>query len=1032
MERLTVGSFIHTLPQVIAHIDLDAFYAQVEQVRLGVSRDTPLAVQQWRGCIAVNYACRAEGIKKHMQLDEIKKLCPEVQLVHVATYCTEQCEECHPDPSSRPPPVPLTTPLLSPEITNFDYASVVPRYHKNPKGSCNKVSLGPYREASGRIFALLRESFGRPRVEKASVDEAYVDLSIVAHEKVKKSGVIALLEKAYREGGGTSLREAADSVGDAAWKAAGNTKMGERAQHCSRKDVGRQQKRWRLALERFCASASASSSASSSASAGLEAGHASEGKWGNGVGVKVEEEEDGKAGQRREREKGREEEGEEMCGETQTEEADASETDVCDLDTLRGVIQEIINDSVLLEASRIVSDFRALLEQRTFYRASAGVAHAKVLAKIGSALNKPNAQTAVRSRMTLAFMRRFPLEKIPLLGGKMGSQMADVAVGPSPSDSLASALGGGEGREVLAGDLWQYSAGELAARTGGDLARAGWVSQRVRGLDSAGVIVDRDLSKSILTAKSFERPVKSLHEMMPWLRVMVGELCARMKEMFEDSGRWPRTLAVGFTAGGAKGEARSKQGELPGECRPSTPLKSLGEKVMREVLKRLMAGMGVPESGVSPQGGHLMCRRVAASVTNFEQVGKSHAAGGGSAAGAPSASVIGRMFRSQKERQQQAVQSEESTGGGGGTCVRKRIESDGVALWSSNGRAVSAELPFAGLFPPSSGGCGVLPPPRIQETAVPRPPVQKERETGRRRNAPAEGEGGGKRPLERKPIVAGAKEKLEKEKDPNPKRARGPMGGVQGERGGRGRGKATGGNSDDFKAPRIEHFFANVARESSVVGPRPNSGLTGQQQSAVFASAQNRGPLINPAVPPPAASSVSEMKRGTDLKSDGEKETATMQNKSSELAVSVQSRPTVFCPECQKDIPADQMASGIHRDFHVALALSKSQSSISSTSLMQKENSTKQFNSGSSQQQTKKKPSGGSIAFSNNPPKTKQQGVLKKGGGLAAFFKKAKQQSHVSPSDVTNQHVSGAPPLTAAFQQGSTEAHDVIDIDDDS
>lgn len=33
--------------RVIAHIDLDAFYAQCEMVRLGVAEDRPLAVQQW-------------------------------------------------------------------------------------------------------------------------------------------------------------------------------------------------------------------------------------------------------------------------------------------------------------------------------------------------------------------------------------------------------------------------------------------------------------------------------------------------------------------------------------------------------------------------------------------------------------------------------------------------------------------------------------------------------------------------------------------------------------------------------------------------------------------------------------------------------------------------------------------------------------------------------------------------------------------------------------------------------------------------
>lgn len=33
--------------RVVAHIDLDAFYAQCEMVRLGVAEDQPLAVRQW-------------------------------------------------------------------------------------------------------------------------------------------------------------------------------------------------------------------------------------------------------------------------------------------------------------------------------------------------------------------------------------------------------------------------------------------------------------------------------------------------------------------------------------------------------------------------------------------------------------------------------------------------------------------------------------------------------------------------------------------------------------------------------------------------------------------------------------------------------------------------------------------------------------------------------------------------------------------------------------------------------------------------
>lgn len=47
--------------RVIVHLDLDCFYCQVEQKRLGIPRDVPMCVQQWNGLIAVNYAARAAG-----------------------------------------------------------------------------------------------------------------------------------------------------------------------------------------------------------------------------------------------------------------------------------------------------------------------------------------------------------------------------------------------------------------------------------------------------------------------------------------------------------------------------------------------------------------------------------------------------------------------------------------------------------------------------------------------------------------------------------------------------------------------------------------------------------------------------------------------------------------------------------------------------------------------------------------------------------------------------------------------------------
>lgn len=46
LSQLTLSATSCPL-RVIAHVDLDAFYAQCEMVRLGIKEDQPLAVQQW-------------------------------------------------------------------------------------------------------------------------------------------------------------------------------------------------------------------------------------------------------------------------------------------------------------------------------------------------------------------------------------------------------------------------------------------------------------------------------------------------------------------------------------------------------------------------------------------------------------------------------------------------------------------------------------------------------------------------------------------------------------------------------------------------------------------------------------------------------------------------------------------------------------------------------------------------------------------------------------------------------------------------
>ncbi|XP_072952423.1 DNA polymerase eta isoform X1 [Typha angustifolia] len=120
-------------PRVIAHVDMDCFYVQVEQRRNPELRGLPTAVVQynsWKGggLIAVSYEARKFGVKRSMRGDEAKKICPSIQLVQV------------------------------------------PVAH-------GKADLNIYRAAGSEVIEILAM---RGKCERASIDEVYLDLTDAA------------------------------------------------------------------------------------------------------------------------------------------------------------------------------------------------------------------------------------------------------------------------------------------------------------------------------------------------------------------------------------------------------------------------------------------------------------------------------------------------------------------------------------------------------------------------------------------------------------------------------------------------------------------------------------------------------------------------------------------------------------------------------------------------------------------------------------------------------------------------------------
>src|SRR5690349_2578222 len=70
---------------VIACIDMDAFYAGAEAARFGYDETVPVVVLQYYFAIAVSYAARKYGINRSSKFEDIKKLCPNAVFIHVDT-----------------------------------------------------------------------------------------------------------------------------------------------------------------------------------------------------------------------------------------------------------------------------------------------------------------------------------------------------------------------------------------------------------------------------------------------------------------------------------------------------------------------------------------------------------------------------------------------------------------------------------------------------------------------------------------------------------------------------------------------------------------------------------------------------------------------------------------------------------------------------------------------------------------------------------------------------------------------------------
>ncbi|KAI4875787.1 hypothetical protein NFI96_018331 [Prochilodus magdalenae] len=125
--------------RVVALVDMDCFYVQVEQRINPKLKNKPCVVAQYKtwkggGIIAVSYEARAYGVTRNMFADDAKKLCPDLQVARV--------RESH-----------------------------------------GKADLTHYREASVEVIEVMSRF---AVIERASIDEAYMDLTASVQKRLKE------------------------------------------------------------------------------------------------------------------------------------------------------------------------------------------------------------------------------------------------------------------------------------------------------------------------------------------------------------------------------------------------------------------------------------------------------------------------------------------------------------------------------------------------------------------------------------------------------------------------------------------------------------------------------------------------------------------------------------------------------------------------------------------------------------------------------------------------------------------------------
>jgi DNA polymerase-4 len=205
-------------------------------------------------------------------------------------------------------------------------------------------------------------------------------------------------------------------------------------------------------------------------------------------------------------------------------------------------------------ATFIAKEIKGEIFLRTGLTASAGVSHNKFLAKVASAMNKPDGLTIVTPKEAELFIAELPIEEF-------------FGVGPATSKRF-KAIGVNTGRDLR--KIPHERLVQLFGKSGH------WYYRMARGEDTRPVFANRE-RKSLSAERTFRDDVVTLDEMSCRICEIAEEVSRRLKK-----GRLEgRTVTVKVKYHDFVTSTRSRT--LPSEVSSAEDLKHLSVELLKEV-----------------------------------------------------------------------------------------------------------------------------------------------------------------------------------------------------------------------------------------------------------------------------------------------------------------------------------------------------------------------------------------------------------------------------------------------------------------